>query len=141
MSVYANNISKKKPTKEQRLELSYLTFISTGPFRLVYQRVWMSKQYLFFALILPWNLVTHFRNFINTNACNDYEIKPIQRRMHVFLKIHQSFWVCCLNDARHKLLMETEKGDIFTNVRKPVWLSLCCQLYIYVTSCFQLWKF
>jgi len=38
-----------------------------------------------FAYILLWNLVTHLRNFIYTNACNDYEIKPSQRRMHVLL--------------------------------------------------------
>lgn len=40
--------------------------------------------------------------------------------MCVFLKIQQTFWVCCLIVARHKLLMEKEKGDLFTNIRKPV---------------------
>ena len=70
MSVYANNISKKKPTKKQRLELAYLTFTSTAPFRLVYKRVWMSNQYFFFALVLPWNLVTHFENSINNRAAD-----------------------------------------------------------------------
>jgi hypothetical protein len=44
-----------------------------------------------FAYILPWNLVTQLRNFINMNACNDYEIKPSQRRMHVFLQISSHF--------------------------------------------------
>jgi len=70
VSVCANSICKKKPTKKRRLELTYLTFISTASFRLVYQRVWMSKQYLFFALILSRNLVTHFESSINNRAAD-----------------------------------------------------------------------
>jgi hypothetical protein len=83
MSVYANNICKKKPTNKQRLELAYLTFISTAPFRLVYQRVWMSKQYLFFALILPWNLHTHFESSINKRAVDsDFGTRYKKNRSH-----------------------------------------------------------
>ena len=81
MSVYANNTCKKQPTKKQRLELSYLTLILTAPFRLVYQRVWMSKQYLFFALILPWNLVTHFESSLPFRV-SDWTVAGIPHPSH-----------------------------------------------------------
>jgi len=80
VTVYANNIRKKKPTKKQRLELAYLTFISTASFGLVYQRVWMSKQYLFFALILPRNLVTHFDSSVNNRAADSGFGTPYKKK-------------------------------------------------------------